>query len=91
MTTSCPLGGCPASRDLAAEVERLRGALIAAAVDLEDTGRRVRDVLWPEDAPETPVKAPRTGGGDETDRRLAGHDSGPQNAVQRNHDEGENR
>ena len=26
MTTSCPLGGCPASRDLAAEVERLRSA-----------------------------------------------------------------
>ena len=24
MTTSCPLGGCPASRDLVAEVERLR-------------------------------------------------------------------
>ena len=90
MTGSCPVGAT-VCREAHAEVERLRAALIAAAVDLEDTGRRVRDVLWPEDAPETPVKAPRTGGGDETNRRLTGPDSGPQNAVQRNHDEGETR
>lgn len=27
MTSSCPLGGCPASRDLTAEVNRLRSLL----------------------------------------------------------------
>ena len=39
-STSCPLGGCPASRDLAAEVERLRAGIEALAESFEE------DVDW---------------------------------------------
>ena len=35
MTTSCPLGGCPASRDLAAEVERLTRERDEARAEVE--------------------------------------------------------